>query len=174
MTDRILSCLGISQCSKIISITYICRYIHGTMYVLLGLIISIQCMMSSAQLATASNRQNPLQIQNVNPANSGVQFPSQELDFVNTNPKNTFIETHQNSYLQAKGGINEAQQYSTGAAVDFKYHNYDQMTKVLRQITARYPSSTALYSIGKSVQGKLLNNSLIIPKHELVENLEKL
>lgn len=40
--------------------------------------------------------------------------------------------------------------------IDFKYHNYDKMTKFLRATSARYPSLTALYSIGKSVQGREL------------------
>lgn len=38
--------------------------------------------------------------------------------------------------------------------IDFKYHNYDRMTKFLRQTSSRFPSLTALYSIGKSVQGR--------------------
>ncbi|XP_017777939.1 PREDICTED: carboxypeptidase D isoform X2 [Nicrophorus vespilloides] len=38
--------------------------------------------------------------------------------------------------------------------LDFNYHNYDQMTTFLRQTSAKFPSLTALYSIGKSVQGR--------------------
>ncbi|KAF5270611.1 hypothetical protein FQA39_LY01349 [Lamprigera yunnana] len=38
--------------------------------------------------------------------------------------------------------------------LDFNYHNYDQMTRFLRQTTSKFPSLTALYSIGKSVQGR--------------------
>ncbi|XP_025832319.1 carboxypeptidase M isoform X2 [Agrilus planipennis] len=37
---------------------------------------------------------------------------------------------------------------------EFKYHDFDQMTRFLRETTAKYPSLTALYSIGKSVQGR--------------------
>ncbi|KAI5719918.1 hypothetical protein M8J76_016626 [Diaphorina citri] len=37
--------------------------------------------------------------------------------------------------------------------LDFKHHNYEKMTKFLRQTSSRYPNLTALYSIGKSVQG---------------------
>lgn len=40
--------------------------------------------------------------------------------------------------------------------LDFKHHNYEKMTKFLRQTSSRYPNLTALYSIGKSVQGKLV------------------
>lgn len=38
--------------------------------------------------------------------------------------------------------------------LDFKYHDYDQLTKFLRTTSSRYPNLTALYSIGKSVQGR--------------------
>lgn len=38
--------------------------------------------------------------------------------------------------------------------LDFKYHNYEKLTKFLRMTSSRYPSLTALYSIGKSVQGR--------------------
>ena len=38
--------------------------------------------------------------------------------------------------------------------IDFVYHNHDEMTQFLRATTARYPNLTALYSIGKSVQGR--------------------
>ena len=37
--------------------------------------------------------------------------------------------------------------------LDFNYHNYDQMTDWLKQFSAAYSNLTALYSIGKSVQG---------------------
>lgn len=37
--------------------------------------------------------------------------------------------------------------------LDFKYHDYDKMTKFLRTTSSRFPNLTALYSIGKSVQG---------------------
>lgn len=42
--------------------------------------------------------------------------------------------------------------------LDFKYHDYDKLTKFLRTTSARYPNLTALYSIGKSVQGKRNSN----------------
>jgi hypothetical protein len=38
--------------------------------------------------------------------------------------------------------------------LDFKYHNYDKLTKFLRTTSSKFPNLTALYSIGKSVQGK--------------------
>lgn len=37
--------------------------------------------------------------------------------------------------------------------LDFKYHDYDKLTKFLRTTSSKYPNLTALYSIGKSVQG---------------------
>lgn len=39
-------------------------------------------------------------------------------------------------------------------AIEYKYHNYEQMTKFLRTTSSRFPNLTALYSIGKSVQGR--------------------
>ncbi|XP_054257874.1 carboxypeptidase M isoform X2 [Macrosteles quadrilineatus] len=44
--------------------------------------------------------------------------------------------------------------FDDGYGLEFKYHNYDQMTKFLRTTSSRYPNLTALYSIGKSVQGR--------------------
>ncbi|GLH03804.1 Carboxypeptidase D [Gryllus bimaculatus] len=38
--------------------------------------------------------------------------------------------------------------------IDFRYHDYDQLTKFLRTTSTRFPHLTALYSIGKSVQGR--------------------
>uniref|UniRef100_A0A1A9VC85 Peptidase M14 domain-containing protein n=1 Tax=Glossina austeni TaxID=7395 RepID=A0A1A9VC85_GLOAU len=38
--------------------------------------------------------------------------------------------------------------------LDFVYHNHEELTKFLRATSARYPNLTALYSIGKSIQGK--------------------
>lgn len=46
--------------------------------------------------------------------------------------------------------------------LDFKYHDYDKLTKFLRTTSARYPNLTALYSIGKSVQGKRFMNFFLI------------
>ncbi len=40
--------------------------------------------------------------------------------------------------------------------LDFEYHDYERMTDWLKQMSAAYPNLTALYSIGKSVQGKRL------------------
>jgi len=37
--------------------------------------------------------------------------------------------------------------------LEFKYHDYDKMTKYLRTTSSKFPNLTALYSIGKSVQG---------------------
>ncbi|XP_045478513.1 LOW QUALITY PROTEIN: carboxypeptidase M-like [Harmonia axyridis] len=38
--------------------------------------------------------------------------------------------------------------------LDYVYHDYEAMTKFLRTTTAKFPTLTALYSIGKSVQGR--------------------
>lgn len=46
------------------------------------------------------------------------------------------------------------QQDTTLRPLDYNYHNFEQLTKYLRTVNAQYPSLTALYSIGKSVQGR--------------------
>ncbi|XP_069703169.1 carboxypeptidase D isoform X3 [Periplaneta americana] len=38
--------------------------------------------------------------------------------------------------------------------LEFKYHNYEKLTKFLRTTSSKFPNLTALYSIGKSVQGR--------------------
>ncbi|XP_065090058.1 carboxypeptidase D isoform X1 [Ochlerotatus camptorhynchus] len=61
-------------------------------------------------------------------------------------------------YVQSPGSLgvsDEPRAYRPDtASLDFIYHNHDDMTRYLRATTARYPNLTALYSIGKSVQGR--------------------
>lgn len=38
--------------------------------------------------------------------------------------------------------------------LEYKYHDYDKLTKFLRTTSSKFPNLTALYSIGKSVQGR--------------------
>ncbi|XP_058443138.1 carboxypeptidase D isoform X2 [Malaya genurostris] len=53
------------------------------------------------------------------------------------------------------GGKDEPRAYRPDtSSLDFVYHNHEDMTRYLRATTARYPNLTALYSIGKSVQGR--------------------
>ncbi|XP_023723939.1 carboxypeptidase M isoform X2 [Cryptotermes secundus] len=53
----------------------------------------------------------------------------------------------------ATGNINSHHQDGS-YVLDFKYHNYDKLTKFLRTTSSKFPNLTALYSIGKSVQGR--------------------
>lgn len=57
----------------------------------------------------------------------------------------------QSNHYSASSDFIQDTQYQ----LDFKYHDYDKLTKFLRTTSSRYPNLTALYSIGKSVQGKL-------------------
>jgi len=41
-------------------------------------------------------------------------------------------------------------------SLDFSYHDHDAMTSYLRSVAATYPNLTALYSVGRSVQGREL------------------
>lgn len=45
--------------------------------------------------------------------------------------------------------------------IEFKYHNYEQMSRFLRATSLRYQNLTALYSIGKSVKG---TSMCVIPR----------
>ncbi len=38
-------------------------------------------------------------------------------------------------------------------AYDFHYHNYSQMTRILQDIAARYPTKSTLYKIGQTEGG---------------------
>ena len=42
--------------------------------------------------------------------------------------------------------------------IEFKYHKYEQMSRFLRATSLRFQNLTALYSIGKSVQGTRTKN----------------
>ncbi|GIY16114.1 uncharacterized protein CDAR_126501 [Caerostris darwini] len=56
-------------------------------------------------------------------------------------------------------------QYVRGIQVDFSYHDYEHMTKLLHDISREHPDFALLYSIGKSVQGMFslsLNRPTII------------
>ncbi|XP_043465878.1 carboxypeptidase M isoform X2 [Leptopilina heterotoma] len=44
--------------------------------------------------------------------------------------------------------------YDEPYKIDFKYHNYDQLTRFLQTTSHRFQNLTALYSIGKSVKGR--------------------
>jgi len=54
---------------------------------------------------------------------------------------------------QYSGAVDRAYTPEPGL-LDFVYHNHDETTRFLRATSARYPNLTALYSIGKSVQGR--------------------
>lgn len=74
---------------------------------------------------------------------------------------NQFQESQQRHYSESDfvsgGNLNLDPQFKdVDVKLEHKYHHFDQMTQYLRQTTARYPSLTALYSIGKSVKGKKL------------------
>lgn len=55
--------------------------------------------------------------------------------------------------------------------LEFRYHDHDQMTRYLRAVSARYPALTALYSIGKSVQGILSLCTAALRFSEMVKSL---
>ncbi|XP_057665783.1 carboxypeptidase M-like isoform X3 [Diorhabda carinulata] len=74
----------------------------------------------------------------------------------NENVHANILQTSLESFpdVQAKNFDNNGNPYSEPYNIEYKYHNYEKMTAFLRHTTARYPELTALYSIGKSVQGR--------------------
>ncbi|XP_032594277.1 carboxypeptidase M isoform X5 [Drosophila grimshawi] len=56
---------------------------------------------------------------------------------------------------QLKMALPEPRAYLPDAQnLDFVYHDHEELTRFLRATSARYPNLTALYSIGKSIQGR--------------------
>ncbi|KAH8304366.1 hypothetical protein KR059_007302 [Drosophila kikkawai] len=57
--------------------------------------------------------------------------------------------------IQPERGLPEPRAYMPDAQhLDFVYHDHEELTRFLRATSARYPNLTALYSIGKSIQGR--------------------
>lgn len=55
--------------------------------------------------------------------------------------------------------------------IEFKYHNYDQMSRFLRATSLRFQNLTALYSIGKSVKGTTFCVCVCVYTKELTVNI---
>lgn len=47
------------------------------------------------------------------------------------------------------------------ATIEFAYHNYDQMTNLMHNISSNFPELVRVYTIGKSVQGRQLWVALV-------------
>lgn len=60
-----------------------------------------------------------------------------------------------------------------GPSLQYEYHNYDDLTSYLRNVNSMFPNITALYSIGKSVQGKCSSNYNIIIIKTVFEQRER-
>ncbi|XP_076250176.1 carboxypeptidase D isoform X4 [Rhynchophorus ferrugineus] len=67
---------------------------------------------------------------------------------------NTDYRNYGSRDFQIDPTLSSDQKYGEPYTIDYQYHNYERMTKFLRQTTAKFPSLTALYSIGKSVRGR--------------------
>lgn len=81
---------------------------------------------------------------------SNLNSPNQAAEFVQGGQQLT--EAEQRNYQTA--GTYNLDVQNDPYGIDYVYHDYETMTKFLRATTAKFPSLTALYSIGKSVQGK--------------------
>jgi carboxypeptidase M len=71
---------------------------------------------------------------------------------------------------------------NVNSLIDFKYHNYVELTSLLKSYANKFPNQTHLYSIGKSVQGRELwamaiahsqphQNVLLRPEAKYVGNI---
>ncbi|XP_041451356.1 carboxypeptidase D isoform X2 [Drosophila obscura] len=68
------------------------------------------------------------------------------------NPDGGELHLQQQQQLQA---LPEPRAYMPDSQnLDFVYHDHEELTRFLRATSARYPNLTALYSIGKSIQGR--------------------
>ncbi|BFG01665.1 carboxypeptidase M [Drosophila madeirensis] len=71
---------------------------------------------------------------------------------VNPNSGGDLQQQQQQQPLQ---GLPEPRAYMPDSQnLDFVYHDHEELTRFLRATSARYPNLTALYSIGKSIQGR--------------------
>ncbi|CAG9774094.1 unnamed protein product [Ceutorhynchus assimilis] len=118
-------------------------------------IISIKV---SAQSSNLSNGFNQAQLSSkINVADDSISFPSDDSgsDTKRISNEGQFLEPEERRYVSNDHtNHNLDNQNSEPFKVDPVYHKYDQMTQLLRQTTAKYPSLTALYSIGKSIRGR--------------------
>ena len=57
-------------------------------------------------------------------------------------------------YLTAIQLVRGMQPFDDGLDLPFRYHGYEEMTAILKDISRVQNNLSALYSIGKSVQGK--------------------
>lgn len=63
------------------------------------------------------------------------------------------VIAEQRNYQPALNSNFNLEVQSEPYGIEFKYHDYEQMTRFLRATSSKFPSLTALYSIGKSIQG---------------------
>ncbi|XP_058977860.1 carboxypeptidase D isoform X2 [Musca domestica] len=69
----------------------------------------------------------------------------------------TQIPEQPTNNLELEAALPEPRAYVPDSQyLDFVYHNHEELTRFLRATSARYPNLTALYSIGKSIQGREL------------------
>jgi uncharacterized membrane protein len=59
----------------------------------------------------------------------------------------TYLDKYQDDIF------NEQNSSTPAVKLDYVYHNYTALTNYLKDINAKYPTLTHLYSIGKSVEG---------------------
>lgn len=71
------------------------------------------------------------------------------------------VVDNENFVIHNNGFVTESKNYSHHVTrepikIELTYHNYDELTSLLRNVSARFPDLVHLYSIGNSVQGRQL------------------
>ena len=65
------------------------------------------------------------------------------------------VFTHQMVVMSLVVGLATPGKIGKRVNLNFTYHNFDELTLYLRDVAETYPDITHLYSIGKSVEGKI-------------------
>lgn len=86
------------------------------------------------------------------------------------------VQLKENSVIHVQGSQSVAAKNNSYHAkepvkIELNYHDYDDMTSLLKNVSARFPDLVRLYSIGSSVQGRRLWVALVSKD---VKNEEKL
>ncbi|KAL1494932.1 hypothetical protein ABEB36_010437 [Hypothenemus hampei] len=104
------------------------------------------------QIQLGTLAQNTSQLKRFSKTNIGTISPP--LQYPKSQERYYSEQEYINSNVDVTGSGVSANQYPSDFKLTQKYHHFDEMTQFMRQITARYPALTALYSIGKSVRGR--------------------
>lgn len=92
------------------------------------------------------------------------------------------LESHSDLTPAHQSGWTTSQQTMEPVKIELTYHDYNEMTDLLKNVSARFPDLVRLYSIGTSVEGRQLwvvlvskdvrnTNTLMKPNVKLIANM---